>query len=100
MCKDLVPYQVQWQRSSELAPTKGDRDLLFNNDEFYLRPTERPTGYVLWMEQDCKWKTLGLKVVEMEKIIKDISVQIFVSSSLKIKENCKTISEEIGWGFF
>lgn len=39
-------------------------------------------------------------MVEMERIIKDISVQIFLLPWVKIKENGKIILEEIGYFIF
>lgn len=50
------------------------------------------------MEQNCKWRASGARVVSMGRIIKDLSVQIFVLSSVKVIR--KTISEEIAWVFF
>lgn len=41
-----------------------------------MRPTQSSTGCVLWKEQNFKWKISGQGLVEMERIIKDISVHI------------------------
>lgn len=55
----------------------------------------------------CGWSKLlsgqlqgGLRVIEMERTIKDSSVQIFLLPPVKIKDNRKIISEEIACVFF
>ena len=58
-----------------------------------------PYSYAVWMEQNGKWRTSGLRVIKVERIIKDNSVHVFVLSSVKLKVDRKTISEEIGWVF-
>lgn len=101
-CKILVPYQVHSGREVQNQHQLKLIGMFFLTMMHFIRHQQ-----CTLLGMSCGWSKIlsvglqgVLRMVEMERIIKDISVQIFLLSWVKIKENGKIISKEIGCVFF